>query len=387
MNPTESAARDVVQLPVGALEITGEDRVVPRGPDGSPAVAGDGVATALVARALVDGASEPGRAVDERALPVDMTNWNVVVDGRYLVKVPRLRGGCDRAARQLGRLAGTDVTPALLGVVEHGGAVLAMVTAYVPDSQDGWDWATNDVVAWVTGEAGPPTWPSRLGDLVGRMHRTLARGAHGAERGLEHRVEHAGRLLQEVVDGFPDVTVRERVRRREAALRGVVDRMPTRTSAPAFELHGDLHVGQVLRQRGADDDRYLVVDLDGDPQDPDGADLDGAVRDVAHLLVSLDLVAAVACRRLGRYNPRALAWSATAQDELLGAYRAVAGDLLDESLLPGLRAEQLLLELTYAWHHLPRWAYAPELALIARYPTDRPDPEEAPWTPPSSATT
>lgn len=420
MSAADSAAGRRLPLSRGHVEVSPSGAVLVRGAEDRTPTPDDGVGADLVRAALGREAVHAG--APERFLPVDMTNWNVVVDERFLVKVPRVVGGCDRAARQLGRLAGTDLTPPLLGTVTLGGTLVALVTAFVPDTQDGWDWAADDVAAWLRGGArrgGAPTWPATLGALTGRLHRALLAGAApgrpaGPARSLDARRAHAHGLLRRLVDGYPDVAVRERVARRARTLAAAIDSLPPTTAAPAFELHGDLHVGQVLRRTAdadADDTdstdigaaaRYLVIDLDGDPQDPHGADLDGAARDVAHLLVSLDLVAAVACRRLGRPDDRATAWASSAQDALLAAYRAVAGDLLDEALLPGLRAEQVLLELTYAWDHLPRWAYAPELALVTRYPLDaahapaptprtapdhRPTDEEPPWTPPPSDAT
>lgn len=413
MNPTESAPQARLVLRTGAVEVDASGGVRVVGPDGAAPI--PGVGAALVAAAL--GADAVAVGAPERFLPVDMTNWNVVVDERFLVKVPRVVGGCDRAARQLARLAGTGLTPPLLGTVTledtlgrgGTGTLVALVTSFVPGAQDGWDWAADDVAAWLRGDvAAAPAWAATLGELTARMHRALVGAPEGATasghparpRALNARRAHAHALLRRVVDGYPEVAVRDRVARRARALAGAIDSLPPTTTAPAFELHGDLHVGQVLRRRTPERDEYLLIDLDGDPQDPHGADLDGAARDVAHLLVSLDLVAAVACRRLGRFDERAVAWASSAQDALLAAYRPVAGDLLDEALLPGLRAEQVLLELTYAWDHLPRWAYAPELALIARYPLAGPDPttppdpslpratdEEPPWTPPPSAAT
>ena len=44
-----------------------------------------------------------------------------------------------------------------------------------------------------------------------------------------------------------------------------------------------------------------------------------------------------------------------------------AQGLLDETLLPALRAVQELHELVYAVRRLPRWAYAPTLALTAMF--------------------
>jgi maltokinase len=147
---------------------------------------------------------------------------------------------------------------------------------------------------------------------------------------------------------------------------------------PAVQrVHGDLHVGQVLRWSGG----LAVVDFDGDPlaagpAGPDGPERAGAAqpdagptvqpaaRDVAHLLVSLDQVGRIVDRRLGFAVTAAVdAWSAAARQQLLEGYLAELTtlgrtDLFDERLLAPFVAEQVCRDVLYAAHRLPRWAYA-----------------------------
>ena len=166
-----------------------------------------------------------------------------------------------------------------------------------------------------------------------------------------------------------------------------------------FPVHGDLHVGQFLRSEGAAGVQYAIVDFDGDPQHPVSADggeaVDVAAADLAHLLVSVDLVGSIVQKRLGRRDERVLAWAAEAREELAGAYREGLASLdpgveslLDERVVAALEVEQFARELTYARRFLPRWEYAPDGALSARYEPSTDDSlEEIPWTPPGSATT
>lgn len=130
-----------------------------------------------------------------------------------------------------------------------------------------------------------------------------------------------------------------------------------------------------------------MIDFDGDPQlavDEREAP-DAAARDIAHMLVSFDLVAAVVQKRMQRADARAFAWSDRARRDFLDAYRAHVpnGELLDEALLPGFEAEQLVAELRYADRFLPAWIYAPDAAITHRHPSTNEHPEE-PWTPPLS---
>ena len=54
------------------------------------------------------------------------------------------------------------------------------------------------------------------------------------------------------------------------------------------------------------------------------------------------------------------------QGTFLAAYRAGAGDPLDEALLEPFVLDQIHRELAYADAHLPRWRYVPEAALRRR---------------------
>jgi predicted trehalose synthase len=393
----------------------------------------------------------------ERDLGVDMTNWAVVVDETWIVKVTREWGGVERAIRQLERLseAGSAVTPPPVGRIEwavpgRGCATVALVSELMPAATDGWTWAVDDVLAWSeAGEASaPPEWPAVLGRMTAELHVVLsaeARGARGDGDAARHPVEGAGssesaaaglrgRILNLLDDaiGLLDGDAVVRLSNRRDAMRAVVEAAPDRPGGVRFPVHGDLHVGQFLRsgdpedQRGA---RYAIVDFDGDPQHPSALDGDEAVDvaavDLAHLLVSVDLVGSIVQKRLGRRDERVLAWAARAREQLADAYRealrqwadsagpsldslqgsphgcsaqgslqgcsprgSLLDSLLDERVVAALEVEQFARELTYARRFLPRWEYAPDGALSARYePSNDDSLEETPWTPPGSATT
>jgi len=373
-----------------------------------PAGAGDGVAAALVAAVLSGDAAgltasagtvrvvaESGPVLPgpgaERAIAVDMTNWSVLVDDAHVVKVVAEWNGADRAARLLSTLAAreSDTIPKFLGRVEWalpglGASAVALVSEAVAGADDGWTWAVDDVLAMLDG--GPePLWPAQLGALTARLHRDLAGGdaaaPDGSGEGLRDRANGALDAARAAVTGAAGI----RLANREHALRSAIASLPDAPEAPLFEIHGDLHVGQVLRSA---DGRLWVIDFDGDPQLPAAARdrPDFAARDLAHLLVSLDLVVSIARRRRPGCEERALPWARSARAALLAAYRADAAHPLDERLLPGFEAEQLVRELLYARRYLPRWEYAADAAISSRY-SPAPDSSEDPWTPPVFSTT
>lgn len=356
--------------------------------DGRSPRAGDGVAAALARRVVPDLAADS----PERTIAVDQTNTSVIVDDRYVVKIVARWAAADRAGTLLERLAaaGSDDVARLFGRVlwQHprwGTSTLALITEFLDGASDGWTWAVDDVLAAVTG--GPePDWPGPLGRLVARVHDVLGADAEpaAADAGAT-RYRRAADALAEAVAAASGPSGARLLNRRTS----LEDAMRTlRQAAPGveFAIHGDLHVGQVLASPMPDGGRrFTLIDFDGDPRlDVDSrARPDAAARDLAHMTVSFDLVAAVAQRRLGRAEPRAFDWADRARAAFLAAYRTElrTPGLFDESLLPGFEAEQLAAELLYADRFLPLWRYAPDAVITYRHPSSDDHPEE-PWTPP-----
>ncbi len=363
----------------------------------------------------VAGSVHSGAGARERAIAVDMTNWSVAVESDNadlvdVVKVVGIWGGADRAARQLTRIEkrGAGIIPPFIGRLEwehpeRGTSTIALVSSLIAGAEDGWAWAVDDVLAFAGG--GPePEWPARVGMLAAEMHGALlafadAAAPRPAGAALRARAEAALEEALRVTDGPAGVRLRNRVK----ALRAVIAGIPDHSPACVFDLHGDFHVGQVLRSPAASggltEHDYWVIDFDGDPQldDVDRDRPDFSARDVAHVLTSIDLVGAVAMRRLGDALPLVRDWAARARVQLLTAYREAlaatsAGDSLDERLLEGFIVEQLLRELIYAHRYLQRWQYAPDAVITFSYPlTPGLDAgmltEEEPWTPPVFTTT
>jgi maltokinase len=159
--------------------------------------------------------------------------------------------------------------------------------------------------------------------------------------------------------------LRGQAHRARSALDGLLDVFDSAT----VHVHGDLHVGQILRWSGG----YAVTDFDGNPVLDLAARLarEPAARDVAGMLQSLDHVARVAARRRAAVDASAAArWLRSAQGAFLAGYRAAlagrgAAGLLDERLLPAFRVEQECRELAYAMSHRREWLYVPAAAVAA----------------------
>ena len=139
--------------------------------------------------------------------------------------------------------------------------------------------------------------------------------------------------------------------------------LATIESTPVTWIHGDLHVGQVLRSPSG----LSIIDLDDDvslPLAERGRQL-SPVRDVAQLASSLDHVGRIVERRTSGETAMAVdAWVDQARTAFLAAYvTALTGagrrELFDERLLTPFEAERVCRELLYAARTLPRWMYAP----------------------------
>lgn len=372
------------------------------------AVAGDG-ASAAVLRVLAgdDVVPEPWRVLrlgatavdadadDEVAVMVDQTNSSVVVGDSAVVKWRRsVRDAVHPGPSALAHLAAVGFAgiPRPLGqllVRSPSGHELpvAQADAYLPGARDGWAWCLELVRAVAAGDDDDPwtrDFPARLGRLAADLHDALAtpsdvlpdprRAASAGEADRWHaaalaRVDEAIDSAS-ALDGALDV-----IRPRADALRAALAPVAHAAGTTTQRLHGDLHVGQVLRWS----DGLAVVDFDGNPvvaADGDAIRYEPAARDLAQLLRSLDHVARVAIRRTEGIDVGAvLGWLAGARPQLLDAYRDAlarldASDLLDEPLLRAFEVEQECREIIYAARHLPRWAYAPLGAVEAMFPAD-----------------
>lgn len=143
------------------------------------------------------------------------------------------------------------------------------------------------------------------------------------------------------------------------AVAAVADRVRALPSTPPRQrVHGDLHLGQVLRSG----DRWFVTDFEGEPLAPlaERVRPDLALRDVAGVLRSFDYAAAVG----GLTGADADAWTGSAREALLRAYlatadagRAPSSD--DGLLLLALELDKTLYEAVYESRNRPTWLAIP----------------------------
>ncbi|WP_203579811.1 maltokinase N-terminal cap-like domain-containing protein [Microbacterium hibisci] len=142
---------------------------------------------------------------------------------------------------------------------------------------------------------------------------------------------------------------------------------------PLQRIHGDYHLGQVLR---SPDRGWIVVDFEGEPLRPmaERTQPDFALRDVAGMLRSFDYVAG--SLRLGDPDraDAVRAWARDARGAFVEGYAAVSGTGLDprHPLLAALELDKAVYEAIYEARNRPTWVAIP-LRAIARL-VERPAP-------------
>ncbi|MEV7965283.1 hypothetical protein AB0O34_04790 [Sphaerisporangium sp. NPDC088356] len=362
-----------------------------------PPVAGDGTTARLVA-ALSRGARPPGDytvlrfhplpsiqlTAAERGFDVDQTNHSVVVDESVVVKwltpplpLPQPAPEVFAHLTAVG-FTETALPYAALSARSPGGdeMLVALVTGYLPDATDGWEWCVDEAAA------GRTSFAADLGQLAADLHVAMAtpsptfpdavRTAHPGAAWAARAEKALGEAL-ELTGGEDGAWLAGRA----VELSREIEPLGRVGATPLIRIHGDLHVGQTLRWR----DGYAVIDFDGNPTVTGADPFQPAARDLAQLRTSLEHVAQVAIRRRDADPAGTLLWASTAREILASAYRERLADrgmsvLLDESLLGPLEIEQECRELIYATRHLPRWRYAPMGVLRGRFPTTAKTPTE-----------
>ncbi|ACQ79594.1 aminoglycoside phosphotransferase [Beutenbergia cavernae DSM 12333] len=231
---------------------------------------------------------------------------------------------------------------------------LAVAQEFVPGAQDAW------TLALRAARAGDDfTQQARdLGTMTAGLHADLARalGVTPTDDAARAWVATSMRdRLAEAVAADPPL----------ASRRGAIEaRLAAFAAAPWPDLqrvHGDLHLGQVLRATAPDGSAagtWVAVDFEGEPLRPlaERARPDLALRDVAGMLRSFDYAAAEAPEDT---------WASAARAAFLDGYRSASGlDLAAaQTLLGALELDKAVYELTYELRHRPDWAWIPRAAI------------------------
>jgi predicted trehalose synthase len=255
---------------------------------------------------------------------------------------------------------------------------LAFAQRFLPGVEDAWR------VALRAAAAGEDfTTPAReLGEATAHIHLALA-----AALGTTPATQEAKARLLELVDARYVTAVAEVPALADdgPAIRAVLDALGTAEWPDLQRVHGDYHLGQVLRTPSG----WVAVDFEGEPLRPlherTGPDL--ALRDVAGMLRSFDYAGGSV--ELSGTRPSAREWVAACRDAFLDGYVAVSGlDLVTAApLLRGLELDKALYEVVYEVRNRPSWVGIPSAAVARLLATPAPpaaDPATAQSAPQST---
>ncbi|HMM94634.1 aminoglycoside phosphotransferase [Phycicoccus sp.] len=258
--------------------------------------------------------------------------------------------------------AGSRRVPAVVGAVTgrwpHPGPEgdrpasghLAFVQEFLPGVEDAWR------VALRAAEDGTDfTGPSReLGVATAEVHRTLA-GVLGTEPTSPAQVEGILASMRSRFDAA--VAAVPALESTRGAVASVLDAAAAAPWPDLQRIHGDYHLGQVLRspERG-----WVLLDFEGEPLRPlaERSLPDQWVRDVAGMLRSFDYVGGTLERVVGQ---SARDWVLAAQQSFLDGYAAEAGeDPRDRAaVLAAFELDKALYEVVYEARNRPDWLGVP----------------------------
>ena len=274
-----------------------------------------------------------------RVSTAEQSNSTLIADD-LLVKVYRLlEPGANPDPELLAALDGRQV-PRLHGVLSGHGYDLAVVSEFLPQAADGWEYAT---AACATGTPIDEELAA-LGRVLREIHAGLAEAFGTATTDRAVLQERFDTGLAEAVAARPELAARRAVL---ASLLSPAGDQPVATQ----RVHGDFHLGQALLTP----DGWRVIDFEGEPGVPldQRRAFDSVWRDVAGLLRSIDYA------RAAHPDPdgaAATAWAADARAAFLAGYGPQGSD---PALLRAYEVHRMLYEVGYELRNRPDWVRIP----------------------------
>jgi trehalose synthase-fused probable maltokinase len=321
---------------------------------------------------LLPGGPTEARTLAERALGVEQSNTSVSVGDRLMLKLYRLlEPGINPEVELLEWLTerGFPHAPRAAGTMRYRSddaepAAAAVVQSLVPARGDAWTWILERLASPPEGPVEALAAVAQVAGITAELHAALrgqpdrpgfpsrpasADELHRWRTGAEQQLEAAMAALEG--------EQRAMLAHLAPEVRTVFGEMASATSAWVSRIHGDYHLGQLLRT----DAGFVVTDFEGEPARPlaERRQPSSPLRDVAGMLRSLDYAALTAARANASFEPDG--WLADARAAFLAAY----GDAADRSLLRAFEVEKACYEVRYEANFRPDWVPLP-LGAVAR---------------------
>ena len=334
---------------------------------------------AIAEQVEVDGIRFVGRHDDlevgtGRLLGVEQSNSSIVFDDRYILKLyRRLQDGTNpdlEVLRALTDAGSTHVAP-VLGWIEATTPVtttLGLLQPFYRSGTDGWVSAVASVrdlyaeadlhADEVGGDFAAES--CRIGQVIASLHADLARALPTDQYGVDRHAELARTLHARLEAAV--VVVPELAERRDAIASAYDEIADLGSTVPVQRIHGDLHLGQLLRV----DTGWLVLDFEGEPARTiaDRTMLMSPLRDVAGMLRSFDyaarhLLAEQPARKDLEY--RAIEWADRNRDAFCAGYAEAssADPRKDAVLLRAFELDKAVYETVYEARNRPTWLAIP----------------------------
>ncbi|MCE9671167.1 phosphotransferase [Myxococcus stipitatus] len=316
-----------------------------------------------------------------RRLMVEQSNTSVVLGEQVIIKVIRKLEAGVNPEHEVGRFLATRTTfratPTLVGALRLegvAGATLALAHRFVPNATDGWKYTLDrlrqerPLGERFLGEM------EDLGSRLGDLHQAFGSAppddpAFAPEPLLQEDLQRwsasivgeLGVTLAEAGKLHPDLEGR-RDRLIEYARRLAL----APPSGQKLRIHGDLHLGQVLRANN----QWLIFDFEGEPARSFTARREkySPLRDVAGMLRSFDYAEATVALEGGTPRGRV----GPSREAFLSGYRKATRDApflpsdeaSFETMLRAFELEKLLYEVRYEMQNRPDWVRIPVEALL-----------------------
>ncbi|MEU8804662.1 phosphotransferase [Spirillospora sp. NPDC048819] len=348
----------------------------------------------------------PGTGIrtDLEGIPIgaEQSNTSLVFGDAYICKLFRRlspgvspdlevnlalsREGCEHIAAVHGWIELQQGAGGIGSAAGKEPVTLALLSEFLRTATDGWQLAVTSVRDWFgqptpPGPAGTPgaftagdaaaaggdfaAEAERLGAATAQVHRDLA-AAFGVTQApattLRESVFAMNEQLDEVSAAVPEI------RPHTHAIRAVFDEVAAEARAlPVQRVHGDYHLGQVLRT----DTGWVLLDFEGEPARTPAERRAPAhpLRDVAGMLRSFEYAARFLLAREDDLQPdtaealelRARAWAERNREAFCAGYAAAGGPdpAAHAALVRAFELDKAVYEIRYEARNRPAWLPVP----------------------------